>query len=128
MRAALVMLVVAGCSSSEQPRGPIESKPKPRDPMTADDAWSAPTAGAFAIPASWAACTKNEDCTVGSMGCCDTTPVNRAHHDRLVHELEAAGRQWCPPKTACGPGAGGTWDGEAGTCAANACVMPPWPK
>lgn len=114
MRAALVMLVAVGCSSSASAKEPM--------------AWKAPKTGPFTIPAEWTTCAKDAECTVASMGCCDETPVNRAHYAELKKAFEDAGRRYCPPKDACGPGIHGTWDGEPGKCTAKVCAMPVWPK
>jgi len=72
---------------------------------------------------SWTACTSDADCTYVSLGCCDTTPVNRSHVADAKRKLERSGRPYCPPKTACGPSADGTWSGAPGKCAAGSCVL-----
>jgi hypothetical protein len=78
---------------------------------------------ASAPSTSWTACASDLDCTYVSLGCCDTTPVNRAHADEAKRKLERSGHPYCPPKTACGPSADGTWAGAPGKCAAGNCVL-----
>ncbi len=72
---------------------------------------------------SWTACASDLDCTYVSLGCCDTTPVNRAYVADAKRKLERSGRPYCPPKTACGPGADGTWAGAPGKCTAGNCGL-----
>jgi hypothetical protein len=84
----------------------------------------APTVADAAAPTtSWTACLSDLDCTYVSLGCCDTTPVNRAHVADAKHKLERSGHPYCPPKSACGPGTDGTWAGAPGKCAAGNCVL-----
>jgi hypothetical protein len=86
------------------------------------DARAASTAPPRAAP-SWTACTSDADCTYVSLGCCDTTPVNRAHAADAQRKLDRSGHPYCAPKAACGPSANGTWSGAAGKCAAGNCVL-----
>lgn len=78
-----------------------------------------------AMPAEWSRCRADAECTFVSLGCCDTTPVNRRHADDARGALRASKREECPPKTACGPGADGTWQGTPGRCLAGVCGCDP---
>jgi hypothetical protein len=98
--------------------------PAPHAPPAGRPTFRIPNSGEFKLPADWVACTRDNDCTIVSLGCCDETPVARAHAAALREALDASGRRYCPPKSACGPSRHGTWDGEPGRCTANACVMP----
>jgi hypothetical protein len=90
-----------------------------RPVATVASATSAPTA----TTASWTSCTSDADCTYVSLGCCDTTPVNRAHVKDAQRKLDQSGHPHCPPKAACGPSADGTWSGAPGKCTAGSCVL-----
>ncbi|HEY2365741.1 MAG TPA: hypothetical protein VGH87_05110, partial [Polyangiaceae bacterium] len=81
---------------------------------------------AVAASRSWTSCTTDADCTYASLGCCDTTPVNRAHAADMQRKLEHTGHPWCPVKAACGPSTNGTWSGAPGKCTAGDCVLRPW--
>lgn len=83
-------------------------------------------AAAIAASRSWTSCTTDADCTYASLGCCETTPVNRAHAADMQRKLEHSGHAWCPVKTACGPSTNGTWSGAPGKCAAGNCVLRSW--
>lgn len=76
------------------------------------------------IPAEWARCRTDADCTYVSLGCCDTTPVARAHAPEAQQMLAASGRPFCPPKAACGPSVDGTWSGAPGKCSRGVCAEP----
>ena len=89
--------------------------------VSASDVAAAPSASAPS--ASWTTCSSDADCTYVSLGCCDTTPVNRAHVADAKRKLERSGRPYCPPKTACGPSADGTWAGAPGKCSGGSCVL-----
>ena len=78
---------------------------------------------AAAPSTSWTACASDLDCTYVSLGCCDTTPVNRAHVADAKRKLERSGHPYCPPKAACGPSPDGTWSGAPGKCSAGNCVL-----
>ena len=120
MMRCLVMLVVACGAPSPTSHDSVHA------PASRDEVHVPPT-GPFTLPASWTSCTTDDDCTIASLGCCDETPVNRAHVDAMRKQLEASGRRYCPPKSACGPGPGGTWDGGRGVCVSGTCQMPKWP-
>lgn len=85
---------------------------------------TAALADGVTLPKEWSACTRDEDCTYVSLGCCDTTPVNRARERQAQKKLNESGRPVCPPKTACGPSEAGTWKGTPGRCVARRCAMP----
>lgn len=86
---------------------------------------AAPTAPASAPPSpAWDACKSDAECTFVSLGCCETTPVNRAHAGEMQKKLDASGKAYCPPKTACGPGPDGTWNGTPGVCRNGVCAKP----
>nr|HEX4316512.1 hypothetical protein [Kofleriaceae bacterium] len=80
--------------------------------------------GPVSLPASWAACSRDADCTVVSRGCCDTTAVDRDHAADATDVLRESDRPMCPVKSACGPSADGTWDGQPGTCVDAVCRLP----
>src|SRR5687768_17175114 len=123
MRSAysVAMVVLIACSSRRSVgRRRFIDRPPPADA----GAFVIPREGQFEIPADWTECITDDDCTIVTLGCCDETPVNRKHADALRRALEASGRPSCPPKTACGPGEDGTWDGVRSTCDAATCRMP----
>ena len=66
-------------------------------------------------------CRADADCTFVSLGCCSTTPVNRAFAAVVKKRLEASGLPYCHVKAACGQGPNGTWEGVAGVCLAGVC-------
>jgi hypothetical protein len=72
---------------------------------------------------TWTSCANDAECTYVSLGCCDTTPVNRAHVADAKRKLERSGHPYCPPKSACGPSSDGTWAGAPGKCTAGNCVL-----
>ena len=111
-----IVLVVAACHGA---RARHDNPPAPPA-----DTVTLPATGPFTLPAAWTACTSDADCAVVSLGCCNNTAVNRGHAGDTRQALEVAGRRECPVKAACGPGPGGTWDGEAGTCARGTCALP----
>ncbi len=43
--------------------------------------------------------------------------------DPFQRKLDQSGHPYCPPKSACGPSADGTWAGAPGKCRAGACVQ-----
>ena len=54
-----------------------------------------------------------------------TSLVHRAEQRLATRKaLVASGKQYCPPKAACGPSASGTWDGVRGVCVGGHCAMP----
>lgn len=81
--------------------------------------------GDFTLPQSWTACQQDDDCTMVTLGCCDETAVHRAYAARLRQALEDSGRPYCPPKSACGPGLDGTWNGANAACTQGVCRKPP---
>ena len=83
-----------------------------------------PASGAFTLPDAFTACTQKSECTLVSLGCCDTTAVNHAHEKKLRAALESSGRPHCPVKSACGPSKDGTWDGAIGACVDGHCKRP----
>jgi hypothetical protein len=116
--------IVAACTKTE-----IAATPESHPSTQATSTSSAPPPVASAvtlgsIPASWVACSVDADCTFASLGCCDTTAVNRAHAADLQKYLEASGRPYCPPKDACGPSSDGTWKGAPGVCKGGVCGQP----
>ncbi len=78
------------------------------------------------IPADWKTCASDAECTFVGLGCCDVSPVNRAHADAAQRQLSESGRHYCPVRAACGPGPGGTWAGAPGGCQAGVCAFPPY--
>lgn len=62
------------------------------------------------MPDEWRRCSKDAGVPYASLGCCDTTPVNRTHADQAQRKkLNDSGRLPCPVKAACGRGPEGTW-------------------
>jgi hypothetical protein len=113
----LLLIALLACGSSS---------PSATGPSRPEETARVPPEGPFDLPASYTACHADADCTVVARGCCDETPVNRAHADSFRSMLIAA-RGMCPVKAACGPSAAGTWDGQPGKCEDAACTLPPWP-
>ena len=130
---------LGACSSRSQPSAPPTSEVRvpptrevtvrPADP-TRGDRPASPASGLRAsesaddLPPAWASCQADTDCTFVSLGCCDTTPVNRGHRIDAQRSLDASGHPWCAPKSACGPGLDGTWAGMPGVCRDARCRMP----
>ncbi len=85
---------------------------------------TAALADGVTLPKEWTACSRDEDCTYVSLGCCDTTPVNRARERQAQKKLDESGRPYCAPKSACGPSENGTWKGTPGRCVERRCAMP----
>lgn len=83
------------------------------------------TGGPVVLPDACGRCVKDADCTFVSLGCCEVTPVARAHAAEASRKLEASGRPFCAPKAACGPGPDGTFAGTAGKCTKGACGCDP---
>ena len=81
------------------------------------------TTPALPLPAEWTQCRADSECTYVSLGCCDTTPVNRTNMALAQKRLEDSGRPYCPVKAACGPSADGTWANAPGTCVKRVCVL-----
>ena len=131
----LLVLCVSACSSSA-PATPTSEVWVPPTRDIAVPAGAARPAGSMSgsrpttggstddLPAAWTACQGSDECTFVSLGCCDTTAVNRAHRIDAQRSLDASGHPWCAPKSACGPGLDGTWAGTPGTCRESRCVMP----
>lgn len=78
----------------------------------------------FVLADDFTRCASDAECTIVSLGCCEVTPVRRDHAAETRTRLEASGKRYCPPKSACGPSSAGTWDGEPGVCKAGACAKP----
>lgn len=78
------------------------------------------------MPDEWGRCSKDAECTFVSLGCCDTTPVNRAFVDQAQKRLLESGRPYCAPKAACGEGPDGTWAKAPGRCVKQRCAPPKW--
>ncbi len=70
--------------------------------------------------------SKDAECTFVSLGCCDTTPVNRTYATQAQKRLDESGRPYCAPKAACGEGPDGTWAKTAGRCVNRRCAPPKW--
>lgn len=113
-RAAAFALVALGCGGSPAPVATPTGEPAPSA--------SVPDAGASGAQT---ACVSDADCTFVSLGCCSTTPVNRASAAAVKMRLAASGLPYCAVKAACGPGPDGTWEGAPGTCMRGACSGAP---
>jgi hypothetical protein len=87
-----------------------------------------PSTGPITLPNDYLQCTRDDECTFASRGCCDTTPVRRTHLAALTRQLADSGRPHCPVKTACGPGTDGTWANTDGACVAGMCATPKPPS
>jgi hypothetical protein len=126
--AALLVLAAGGCSKTEPVGMPtVAHAPEPSTARATPVPERLPIADAASAGPrhpTWAACENDADCTYVSLGCCDTTPVNRSHAVEAQRELDASGRPHCAPKTACGPSKDGTWAGAPGKCRAGSCAMP----
>jgi hypothetical protein len=123
-----------GCHASGQAPPPPPAAPAPAPPAapTARTRAPAPAAtlhlastGAITLPADLTACAADRDCTYATLGCCDVTPVNRAHAAEVHAALEASGRPYCAVKAACAPTPSGTWNDGPGACAQGRCAPPP---
>lgn len=98
--------------------------PAPEAPRPAPLAVDAPAAASLASPAE-RVCQKDADCTYAALGCCSVVAVNRLHADAVRARLRGSHLPLCPPKAACGPGPGGTWDGADGRCSEGLCSGAP---
>lgn len=78
------------------------------------------------MPDEWSRCSKDAECTFVSLGCCDTTPVNRTYATQAQKRLDESGRPYCAVKAACGEGLDGTWAKTAGRCVNRRCAPPKW--
>lgn len=78
------------------------------------------------MPDEWSRCSKDAECTYVSLGCCDTTPVNRSYVEQAQKKLDDSGRMPCAVKAACGRGPDGTWAKTPGRCVKQRCAPPKW--
>src|SRR5262245_28515209 len=122
-----MLVLVVGCGGGGARREPAAGSattPDPGSAAPAPAALSIPKTGAFTLPTEYTQCTADADCTFTALGCCDTTAVAKKRAAEVHAALEASGRQYCPVKTACGPGPHGTWEDTPGACVSGSCTKP----
>lgn len=124
-------IVLAGCllgchakPAEPERRPPVEPPAAPAPRADAAEALTIAATGPISLPAAYTRCASDADCTYATLGCCEVTPVNQASRAIVADALERSGRRECPPKSACGPGPNGTWDGQPGRCVAQVCGAP----
>ncbi len=83
-----------------------------------------PADGPIVLSSEWTRCKLDADCVILTLGCCNETAVARPHAAEVRKALDASGRSYCPPKTACGPGPDGTWNDQPATCGDGTCQLP----
>ncbi|MFO0671507.1 MAG: hypothetical protein U0235_18070 [Polyangiaceae bacterium] len=108
-----------------EPASPIGTGSAPAAALSPASSLATASSASPGAPAEWAACASDAECTYVSLGCCDTTPVNRRFAAQAQARLDASGRPHCAVKQACGPGPAATWAGAAGKCRAGTCAPPP---
>ncbi|MFO0633890.1 MAG: hypothetical protein U0168_13660 [Nannocystaceae bacterium] len=114
----------AAAPTSTPPEPATAPAPIPESPPAAEPS-SAAAPAKVVLPAAWQRCDADRECTFVALGCCDTTPVLRTRAKAANERLQASGRPECPVKTACGPGADGTWIGTPGKCIDRRCGCDP---
>ncbi len=119
--------LAAACASADPGVGAAREQPGAERAATAPSATAATTSSVRADGphAEWSACQRDDECTFVSLGCCSTTPVNRAFSAQAMAALEASGARFCPVKQLCGPGVDGTFAGTPGKCVAGRCGCDP---
>lgn len=117
--------LAAACASADPGVGAAREQAGAGDAPILAPVTTTSSARSDGARAEWGACQRDDECTFVSLGCCSTTPVNRAFSAQAMAALEASGARFCPVKQLCGPGADGTFAGTPGKCVAGRCACDP---